>query len=312
MAAPTSFKVKWSTTSLDLEFVEGATVGDLRLKLHQLFGVQPRHQKLMGLAKGIVAPGDGVLLESLKLKRNKTVTMIGTPDADLDAARAAVVTDPELLDDWEQSDEALAIHRIPENIEKVRARAESITVNVLSPPRPGKKLLVLDIDYTLYDHKSTAEHFDALTRPHLHEFMARAYKHYDICIWSATSLKWIELKLTEMGIAADGRYEVAFALDSRAMISVLTSSGLVNVKPLGVIWEKFPGIYGPNNTIMIDDVRRNFLMNPSNGLRIKPCRQLPTNRDDAELLRLATYLETIASLDDEAFGVLEHPHGTSR
>jgi hypothetical protein len=34
-----------------------------------------------------------------------------------------------------------------------------------NPPRPGKKLLVLDIDYTLFDHRSVAETPLELQRP---------------------------------------------------------------------------------------------------------------------------------------------------
>jgi ubiquitin-like domain-containing CTD phosphatase 1 len=32
-----------------------------------------------------------------------------------------------------------------------------LAVKVMNPPRPGKKCLVLDIDYTLFDHRSTVE-----------------------------------------------------------------------------------------------------------------------------------------------------------
>ncbi len=45
------------------------------------------------------------------------------------------------------------------------------------------------------------------------------------------------------------------------------------VKPLGVIWGKFPQ-YSQRNTIMFDDLRRNFLMNPQSGLRIRPFREV--------------------------------------
>lgn len=80
---------------------------------------------------------------------------------------------------------------------------------------------------------------------------------------------------------------------------------LWQVKPLGVIWGKYPEFYSPKNTIMFDDIRRNFIMNPSNGLRIRPFRQAHTNREtDRELLKLSKYLKKIASLED--FSELEH------
>lgn len=43
----------------------------------------------------------------------------------------------------------------------------------------------------------------------------------------------------------------------------------LQVKPLGVIWGKYPDHFGPHNTIMFDDVRRNFLMNPQSGLKVR-------------------------------------------
>jgi len=47
---------------------------------------------------------------------------------------------------------------------------------MLNEPRPGKKLLVLDIDYTLFDHRSAAESGIELMRPYLHDFLESAYE----------------------------------------------------------------------------------------------------------------------------------------
>lgn len=47
----------------------------------------------------------------------------------------------------------------------------------------------------------------------------------------------------------------------------------MQVKPLGVIWGKYEQ-YDKKNTIMFDDLRRNFLMNPQNGLKIRPFREV--------------------------------------
>lgn len=58
----------------------------------------------------------------------------------------------------------------------------------------GKKCLVLDIDYTLFDLNSSAERPDELARPYLHEFLTACYEYYDILIWSATNMKWVEVR----------------------------------------------------------------------------------------------------------------------
>ena len=43
---------------------------------------------------------------------------------------------------------------------------------------------------------------------------------------------------------------------------------VLQVKPLGVIWGKYREFYNKKNTIMFDDIGRNFLMNPQNGLKV--------------------------------------------
>lgn len=89
------------------------------------------------------------------------------------------------------------------------------------------------------------------------------------------------------------------------MISVHTPKyGVVDVKPLGIIWRKYKQ-FSAKNTIMFDDIRRNFIMNPQSGLRIKAFKQAHLNRHkDRELLKLSKYLEAIASIED--FQTLNH------
>lgn len=109
-----------------------------------------------------------------------------------------------------------------ENVEKLRKRIANYKVEPLNPPREGKKLLVLDIDYTLFDHRSTAENPAELMRPYLHEFLASAYEFYDIAIWSATSMKWVEVKMKELGVLTHPSYKIMQLVDHGAMITVHT------------------------------------------------------------------------------------------
>ena len=90
------------------------------------------------------------------------------------------------------------------------------------------------------------------------------------------------------------------------MISVYTAEhGLQDVKPLPVIWQKYPSLYSEKNTIMFDDVSRNFLLNPFNGLKIRPFKRAHLTRTtDQELVYLRQYLMMIASYPD--FSELDH------
>jgi ubiquitin-like domain-containing CTD phosphatase 1 len=60
-----------------------------------------------------------------------------------------------------------------DNLRKIANRIQTYKAKEINPPRPGKKLLVLDIDYTLFDHRSTAEKPLELMRPFLHDFLVR-------------------------------------------------------------------------------------------------------------------------------------------
>ncbi|CAH8509815.1 unnamed protein product [Schistosoma turkestanicum] len=248
----------------------------------------------------------------------------------------------------------------PENIEKVKRRCKAYRPRKLCEFRHGKKLLVLDIDYTIFDHLTPAESVHQLARPYLMEFLTRAYQYYDIAIWSATSITWILAKLSQLGMIPlnvartfqhnhqqnshhdhllnnsnstmdnlssvndlnatttpttitndqyhHQSFRIALILDASDMISVnFAKHGIKEVKPLAVIWNNHPQ-WGPHNTIMFDDVRRNFIMNPQSGLRIRSYRDAHVNcSHDRELLRLIKYLELIA-VNEIDFTKLNHHH----
>jgi len=92
----------------------------------------------------------------------------------------------------------------------------------------------------------------------------QAYEHYDLVIWSATSWRWLEIKLSELGMVNNPRYSICFVLDKTSMFRIIsetaedggTAQGAAasdkgakptmkevkhSVKPLQMIWNKFPG-----------------------------------------------------------------------
>ncbi|XP_063125396.1 ubiquitin-like domain-containing CTD phosphatase 1 isoform X1 [Rattus norvegicus] len=260
--------VKWggqeySVTTLS----EDDTVLDLKQFLKTLTGVLPERQKLLGLkVKGKPAEND-VKLGALKLKPNTKIMMMGTREESLEDVLCPPPDNDDVINDFDIEDEVVEVENREENLLKISRRVKEYKVEVLNPPREGKKLLVLDVDYTLF---------------------------------AATNMKWIEAKMKELGVSTNANYKITFMLDSAAMITVHTPRrGLIDVKPLGVIWGKFSEFYSKKNTIMFDDIGRNFLMNPQNGLKIRPFMKAHLNRDkDKELVKLTQYLKEIAKLDD--------------
>lgn len=251
---------------------------------------------------------DETKIDDILLKTGKPLVMIGSKEEDIRSVNEIPDMSEDIVNDLEEvehTDNSFEKNEI--YLAKIRRRVKEYKIEMINEPRPGKKLLVLDIDYTLFDHRSSAETASELMRPYLHEFLTSAYVNYDIVIWSATSKKWIVEKMKLLGVHNNENYKILFYIDYNAMISIHTAErGIVDVKPLAVIWQKFPDFYSNKNTIMFDDIRRNFLMNPQSGLRIKPFSQSHLNRStDKELLKLATYLKKIAENCDD-FTKLNH------
>ncbi|GIL65800.1 hypothetical protein Vafri_19425 [Volvox africanus] len=296
--------VKWSGKEIIVKLEPMETVLQLKHKLESETNVLAKRQKILGLkTKDGKAATDESPVGELQIKPNVKFMMMGTPEATIAAAAKEAEAAPEVQDDFDiGADESvanIAVKDRPEVQEKLARRLKSVEVKILSPPRPGKKCLVIDIDYTIFDLGSIAERPEELARPYLHEFLASAHKSYDIIIWSATSKKWVEVKMKELRVLGNPDYTIVCLLDHTAMVTVHTEKyGVFDCKPLQFIWDKFPEQYTPANTIMLDDLKRNYIMNPQQGLVIRPFRKAHLTRgSDRELLGLKSYLEAIAPLD---------------
>jgi len=178
--------VKWNGKQFTVSLPEDADVACLKRCIEAETSVQPKRQKLLNVKAGPKLADDDA-------KLSKVVMMMGSTEEKISEITQAAEGAPEVLDDFDVGvNEEIDVRDKGENVEKLRKRIEKYKVAPLNAPRDGKKLLVLDIDYTLFDHRSTAENPLELMRPHLHEMLTAAYVHYDIVIWSATSMKWVE------------------------------------------------------------------------------------------------------------------------
>ena len=123
------------------------------------------------------------------------------------------------------------------------------------------------------------------------------------------------MKLTELGLLTHPHYRIMFVLDKSAMFRVTPNAAAAaaassrqqkhHVKALELIWHKLPA-YSAANTVHVDDLGRNFAMNPQSGLKIRAYKHSSSSRQsDRELLYLQEYLLAIAQ-EVQDFSTLDH------
>jgi ubiquitin-like domain-containing CTD phosphatase 1 len=332
------------------DLAASTSIGTVKDRLTEKTGVLQIRQKLIGLAAvngGARAINDDLTLADLKVKNNNAARnkssagsnagadqdrkvivheflLMGTAEKDIFVDPSERDDLPDVVDDFDLdfnagSDEWLEHVANGENLKKF---TEHTSVHIMAPPRDKKPLLVLDLDHTLLDFSRKTLERDSGTdqvgegsaatmkRPHMDEFLVEAYKHYDLVVWSQTSWRWLETKLTELGMITHPGYKFVFVLDKTSMFTVKStkrdgSSYVHHVKPLQLIWTKFPQ-WGSHNTVHVDDLFRNFALNLTSGLRVSAFhRKRSVATRDKELLGLKTYLERLAksnlSFDDVNF-----------
>ena len=288
-----TLKVNFKGKTLEVEVESTTSIEELQFRLAEQTQVLPARQKLMGVK---VKLRDDMTMTEAKINAKSKLQLLGTPEADVFTFDESAVEAIE--DDYEMAQ--LPPDKLEVNLKKLEQRVKNVDVEELTP-QVHSRLLILDVDYTFFDHRTPNESIAPLTRPGLHDFLERANKEFDIVVWSATGYKWVFLKCKEMGLLDNPRFKIRFLLSERPMFTLeIESRGklrCVRCKPLAFIWAKYPE-YKPEKSIMFDDVRHNFAMNPLNGLIIKPFRNGPSNRDDDELARLGHLLEAIKDHPD--------------
>ena len=303
-----AFHIKWGGKELEAAIESTETVAGLKRVLEIETNVLVKKQKLLGLKTKAGKPAtDDTPIAELSIKPNAKIILMGTAEAAFEALTAQELIEPHIQvhDDFaEESEEVevLELSQRPEVQEKLRRRVQHAIIKEFNPPRAGKKAAVFDIDYTIFALDSKSENPMDLARPFLHEFFTAIYPFYDIIIWSATSMKWIEVKLKELHVSNHPGFKITLCMDYTAMVTVAGSvhakGGVFDCKPLHVLWERYADHYNPSNTIMFDDLRRNYVLNRQNGLVIRPFkRALTSGKEDDELLRLKAYLLKIKDLD---------------
>ncbi|CAB4019793.1 ubiquitin-like domain-containing CTD phosphatase 1, partial [Paramuricea clavata] len=155
MAESKSFSVtiKWSGSEYVVENIEPSwTVLQLKQQICKQTGVLPERQKLLGLKYKGKVPGDDIKVSLLSLKPNAKVMMMGTREENLASvlASSSEKDGGDVINDFDIEEEEILIENRDEYLAKIARRVKEYEVKVLNEPRSGKKLLVLDVDYTLF------------------------------------------------------------------------------------------------------------------------------------------------------------------
>jgi len=219
-------RYRWSGSIYEISVAESDTVGDLKALIFSQTTIPVERQKILSLTKGKL-PDDETVLGQLKLheRAGKEFSVLGTPiGKELQASLYNGPSDALNEQDVEQAtslklDDPALKRR---NARKLLEAVNKLNINIMNEPRPGKKLLVLDLDYTILDtHAWKSQSFHAIDyqRPGMHEFLTAVYPHYDIVIWSQTSWMWLESKLIELNMVGEEQtaYKIAFGGKSRRM-----------------------------------------------------------------------------------------------
>ncbi|WWD18485.1 HAD hydrolase, family IIID [Kwoniella shandongensis] len=306
-------KMSWSGKTFDLRVGGNDMVYDFRHLIETTTGVSRDNQKLIGLLPGskgkLGTEHDAKRFATLGVKKGGKFVLVGTREEER-------FKDPtewmrgEITDDFDVAysnavtqAKTVAPADDPRNKRLVQEIVNKSPITYINEPREGKRLLVLDLDYTMVDTKpllSGALPASQCARPGLHEFLERVYPYYDIAIWSQTNWRWLETKLIELGVVGGTHtYKICFVSDRTTMFPVFTQRNgqpyKHEVKPLAYFWASNPK-WSARNTIHIDDLARNFALNPGEGLKIRAFNKAghTEGRADRELYRLGQYLVNIA------------------
>jgi ubiquitin-like domain-containing CTD phosphatase 1 len=138
---------------IPIELSSKSTVLDLKRKIAEICNILPKRQKLMGLCKTKIT-SDSTTLEELQVAPNATFLLVGTEESQVRQVRTEPKNLPHVIDDFDFIPQEDQVKMTTEIKQKLKKRLETVHVHLITKPREGKKLCVIDIDYTIFDCKT--------------------------------------------------------------------------------------------------------------------------------------------------------------
>lgn len=159
-----------------------------------------------------------------------------------------------------------------------------------------RKLLVLDLDYTLV-YPSDREISDAdftitvgetywiKKRPYLEQFLVEAAQYYDLAVWSASDAAYVHAILARI-IPAHIKLVFVYCGDRCTIKRDTFMNWHIIIKDLKKVWRRKRWPYRRHNTLIVDDTPSTYIRNRGNAISIAAY-----NGDtDVELTRISQLL----------------------
>jgi ubiquitin-like domain-containing CTD phosphatase 1 len=145
--------VKWRGSTYSFSLQLSTNLSELKLLIQGLTNVSPDSQKLIGLSKkaGTKLNANATLESHQPVLKNGAVniTLIGTPDAEIAELKEKVRGVSSVFNDFSHE-----FSPATKEWQQLQEFSQKTSIHFINEPRPGKKLLVLDLDHTLLDFSS--------------------------------------------------------------------------------------------------------------------------------------------------------------
>jgi len=163
--------------------------------------------------------------------------------------------------------------------------------------------IILDMDQTLIhgNLNSYSIYADPIPRPHLKEFLEFLFENCkNVSIWTHGLKQWYDVVYQKVfkNLIPEGKtfhfvrtretpigdYDDIIQINKKLHDIKSNISSISFLKPLLVIYKKYPDEYNENNTFIIDDNPITYSINKENAIEIKPYNGI--DNSDTELLRI--------------------------
>ena len=168
--------------------------------------------------------------------------------------------------------------------------------------------IILDMDETLICAKfnNYSIYAQPIPRPHLKEFLEFVFTNCkNVSIWTHGLKQWYDIvyeKVLKNFIPEGKTFHFVRTRETPLgnfsdFIQINRELSKINIdirsisflKPLLVIYKKFPNEYNENNTFIIDDKEITYCLNKKNAISIKPYNSI--DNSDTELLRIMNFIK---------------------